>query len=76
MTAQQYKITTIADILALTPDQRVKCVADMAGWVEAVNMQEAILGDILKSEDHVVWVDDDLPPGTLSAIHINIKPLC
>jgi len=70
--AAQYKISTIADILALTPDQRVRCAADLCGWMNYVNTI-APFGDRVKAEPYFIWVDDDLPPGTISRIHIRVE---
>jgi hypothetical protein len=67
--AQEYKIATIADILALSPDQRVRCVADMAGWVDMVNAAEK--SGLARSEAILIWVDDELPPGTVSGAILN-----
>jgi len=72
MTQQEYKIATLADILALTPDQRIRCVADLQGWVKAVNT----LGpdSILKAVEYVHWIDDGLLPGTISSVRIKVTP--
>jgi len=67
--AQEYKIATIADILALSPDQRVRCVADMAGWVDMANAAEK--SGLVGSEAILIWVDDGLPPGTVSGVILN-----
>ena len=69
MTKQEYKIATLADILALTPDQRIRCVADMAGWVDMVNAAEK--SGLARSEAILIWVDDELPPGTVSGAFLN-----
>ena len=68
----QYTIATIADILALTPDQRVRCVADLVVWASAINQLDALSMGIVKSKPHLIWVDDHLPPGTVSGLHIHV----
>ena len=69
----RYEITTVADILALSPEQRVRCVADMAGWVNFINSLEVIYGESLQQSPIMTWLDGNTLAGTKSGTKVVIN---
>jgi hypothetical protein len=54
--SNKYRIATMADFLALTPDQRARCAVDMVAWAK---FTDAVLpSGLLESPDKMIWVDD------------------
>ena len=54
----EYKIATISDFLALTPDQRAICAVDLLAWASFTDhMMQENPGVFLPME-YMVWVDD------------------
>ena len=72
---KKYNISTLSDILALSPDQRVRCADDLVGWIRECNrlMEDTnALGIVIAPIGTMIWVDDDLPPGTMSGVKIKM----
>jgi len=69
----QYEITTLSDIMALSPEQRVRCVADMADWVRFANNLETIYGKLMQQSTQMTWLDEDIVAGTKSGTKVVIN---
>lgn len=73
MSDDTYTIATMADFLALSPDQRKRCVADMLVWADFVDAVRAESPAVFRTPDEMTWRDDDRP-GEVSEIHIHMPP--
>ena len=66
-----YTIATMTDFLALTPDQRKRCVVDMLLWAELVDGVRSVTPALFETPDAMTWCDDDRP-GEVSEIRIEV----
>jgi len=68
-----YTITTMADFLALTPDQRKRCVQDMLLWADFVDAVRSEVPPMFETPNAMTWRDDDRP-GEISEIRVQGVP--
>jgi hypothetical protein len=55
----EHHIKTIADIAALTPDQRERCVADLLAWCDFYDkMRPLVDAGVMDPITEMVWRDD------------------
>lgn len=57
--SQEYRISTVADFLALAPEQRARCAADLATWAGFIDNITAAAPGMFQPPNEMVWVDDD-----------------
>tara|TARA_R110000782_G_scaffold255489_1_gene344320 strand:+ start:378 stop:632 length:255 start_codon:yes stop_codon:yes gene_type:complete len=71
---EKYSIESISDILALRPDQRERCCADLLelGRVADSDGGLRLATGLRVSRDRFVWVDDN-ETGTVSGVIIGDK---
>lgn len=72
MKHKHYDIETVADILALTPDQRVNCCKDLLKWCEVHDLLVGQQMHGVKFKNSFIWVDDG-NYGVISGFTINWK---
>jgi hypothetical protein len=65
----EYTIATMADFLALSPDQRRRCVQDMLLWADFVDAVRSEVPPVFATPDAMTWCDDDRP-GEISEIRV------
>ena len=68
--AQEYKIATIADFLALTPEQRVRCAVDLVAWAAFIDSVRAAAPGEFQEAIECIWVDDGRT-GEVSAVDLS-----
>lgn len=55
----EYHIATVADFLALEPEQRVRCAVDLVVWAAVIDKITAQSPGMFQHPDRMVWCDDD-----------------
>lgn len=65
--SEEYHIATVADFLALAPEQRARCAVDLVAWAAFVDTAMASCPGIFETPDRLVWRDDDRI-GEISAV--------
>lgn len=55
----KYHIKTLADFLALTPEQRERCAVDLVVWANFIDNITASAPGMFEVPDGMNWVDDD-----------------
>ena len=60
MENNEYRIADIADIAALSTEQRARCLLDLAAWLNwRDHMQPFVEAGVTDPITEMVWVDDD-----------------
>ena len=57
--SQEYRIKTLADFLALSPEQRERCAVDLVAWASFIDKITASAPGMFSKPFEMVWVDDD-----------------
>ena len=65
--SREYRIQAVTDFLALSPDQRNRCVVDLLAWAEFMDGIQAAMPGVFLVPPEMVWVDDDRT-GEVSAV--------
>lgn len=56
----QYRIKTISDIAALEPNQRERCLVDLASWMVLRDEMQPFVDDgVMDPIEEMIWVDDN-----------------
>ena len=60
MENNEYRIVSIADIAALSTEQRARCLVDLVAWLEwRDHLRPLVEAGVMAPITEMVWVDDD-----------------